>query len=110
MNDEKKLDMKKLVLERKADVICLLLGVALGIYFDWSIVEIIIFLVFIWSILWSIPSRFLVGPAIFFLALTPLLLMLDRKERAEEFAIYTYYFLAMAVIRGIIEVRKEKTD
>ncbi len=32
----------------------------------------------------------------------------DREARAEEFAVYVCYFLVMAVIRGVIEVRSEK--
>ncbi|OGI17709.1 MAG: hypothetical protein A3J63_02865 [Candidatus Moranbacteria bacterium RIFCSPHIGHO2_02_FULL_40_12b] len=30
-----------------------------------------------------------------------------KNEKAEEFAIYAYYFLAMAVFMGIYEIRKD---
>lgn len=95
---------------RKLDMGFLLAGVLLGIFFSWNIVEIAIFAVFIWSIIGPIASRHLAWPALFFLAFTPILLTLGRKVQAEEFAIYAYYFLVMAVIRGIIEVRSESAD
>lgn len=92
--------------ERKLDAGFLLAGILLGVFFNWSIVEIAIFLVFIWSIIGPVPSRYLAWPALFFLSFTPILLMFGRNEQAETYAIYAYYFLVMAVIRGIIEVRK----
>ena len=98
------------ILRRKYDVACMVAGAFLGIWFDWTTVEILIFLVFLWSILGPITSRFLAIPALFFLVTVPVLLTLKRDDRAEEFAIYAYYFLVMAVIRAIIEVRKEEKE
>ncbi|MDP2838149.1 MAG: hypothetical protein Q8O53_02630 [Candidatus Moranbacteria bacterium] len=95
---------------RKLDIGLLGAGILMGISFNWNIVEIAIFLVFIWSIIGPIASRYLAWPAVFFLAFTPMLLFLGRKEQAEEFAIYAYYFMVMAVIRGVIEVRGEKEE
>lgn len=92
------------------DVGFLFVGIALGVFLDWNIVEIAIFAVFLWSILGPIPSRYLAWPALFFLSFTPILLVAGREERAEEFAVYAYYFLAMAVIRGIIEIRHEEGE
>lgn len=101
-------DVKDFVRRRKVDVGFLLVGIILGVLFGWNIVEIFIFAIFIWSILGPIPSRWLAGPALFFLSIVPILLALKREDQAEEYAIYAYYFLVMAVIRGIIEVRKEE--
>jgi hypothetical protein len=94
------------VRERKLDAGFLLAGILLGVFFNWNIVEIAIFLVFIWSIIGPIQSRYLAWPALFFLSFTPVLLAIGREEQAETYAIYAYYFLVMAVIRGIIEIRK----
>lgn len=102
--------IENFVKSRKLDVGILLIGVLLGIFFNWNIVEIAIFLVFIWSIIGPIPSRYLAWPTLFFLSFTPILLSLGRKEQAEEYAIYAYYFMVMAVIRGIIEIWREKKD
>lgn len=98
------------VRERKLDAGFLLVGILLGVFFNWNIVEIAIFLVFIWSIIGPIQSRYLALPALFFLSFTPVLLAIGRKEQAEIYAIYAYYFLVMAVIRGIIEVRNNKGE
>lgn len=100
-------DVMGFVIRRKYDVAFMIAGVFLGIWFNWTTVEILIFLVFLWSILGPIASRFLALPALFFLVTVPVLLTLKRDERAEEFAVYAYYFLVMAVIRAIIEVRNE---
>lgn len=103
---EKVLD--QYILSRKTDFLFVLAGVVLGVFFEWNIVEIAIFGVFIWSILGPIPSRYLAWPVLFFLAFTPVLLLANRETQAEEFAVYAYYFLVMAVIRGVIEVRQEE--
>ena len=106
--DKKQFDIKEFVVRRKMDVGFLLAGIVFGTLLNLDVIEIIFFAVFIWSIVGPIASRYLALPALFFLAFTPILLVLDREARAEEFAIYAYYFMVMAVIRGIIEVRNEK--
>lgn len=99
--------ISRVFIERKLDVGIMFVATLLGAYFEWNIVEIVIFLVFIWSIIGPIPSKFLAGPALFFLTFTPFLLAFGRKDQAEEFAVYAYYFLVMAVIRGIVEARED---
>jgi len=94
--------------ERKQDVFILLFGVLFGAFFEWDLVEIFIFLIFIWSLLGPLPSRVLAVPALFFLSATPLLLVFNREDQAELFAVYAYYFLVMAVIRAIFELRSEE--
>ncbi|MBI2439709.1 MAG: hypothetical protein HYV45_03885 [Candidatus Moranbacteria bacterium] len=109
MGSEEKLEgrVRHFVISRKVDIVLPVLGAVLGVYFDWTMVEIIIFLIFIWSLIGPIPSRLLAGAALLFLLFTPILHLLKRPERAEEFAVYAYYFIVMAVIRGIIEIRGE---
>lgn len=104
---EEKIKFEINLTRKKLHIGIVLVGMALGIYLNWNIAEVIFFGIFIWSILEYVPSRILAIPAIFFLAIAPFLLILDRKERAEEFAIYAYYFLVMAVLAGIYEIRKE---
>ena len=107
-NEKKEFDITDFLKRRKGEILFLVLGLFLGIYFDWAAVQILIFLIFLWSLLGPIASRYLAATALFFLVLTPVLLLLKRTERAEDFAIYAYYFLVMAVIRGIMEIREEK--
>lgn len=99
----------KLLNKTTLNVLIFCLAIGMGVYFDWKIMEIIIFLIFIGIILHPISSRILAVPALFFLVLTPIFLVLKNDPRAEQMAIYAYYFLIMAVIMGIYEVRKEKT-
>src|SRR3990167_2654413 len=107
MVEQKEGTIEQLIRERGMDSGFLLAGIVLGVFLDWNIVEIAIFAIFLWSILGPIQSRYLAWPALFFLAFTPILLVVGREVRAEEFAIYAYYFLVMAVIRGIFEIRAE---
>ncbi len=102
--------VKSFLVLKKVDIGLLLLGAVLGVYFNWTMLEIIIFLIFIWSLVGPITSRLLAGVALFFLAFTPILHLLKRPERAEEFAVYAYYFIVMAVLRVIIEMRKEEKE
>lgn len=107
--DEGVLNWREWDIRDRIDVAMLFAAVLLGIFFDWGIPEVIIFAIFVGIILRPISSRYLALPALFFLSFTPILLVLDREKRAEEFAVYAYYFLVMAVIRGIIEVRSEES-
>lgn len=104
---EEKFELKPHLTRRNLHIAITFAALALGIFLDWNIVEVLIFGVFIWSILEYIPSRLLAIPALFFLSATPFLLILERKERAEEFAIYAYYFLVMTVIMGVREVNNK---
>ncbi len=109
-HSEEQFDMKTFASHRKADVGLVLVGIIFGTFLDWGVLEIIFFAVFIWSFLGPIAARLLALPAFFFLFFSPALLIMGRADRAEEFAIYAYYFLAMAVIRGIIEIRSEPAE
>lgn len=96
--------------KRNLDIFFLIVGAVVGAFFNWTIVEISIFLIFLWSFLGPLTSRFLMSCALLFLPFMPVFLLLKKPERAEEFSIYMYYFLVMAAIQGIIEVRNENKD
>ncbi|MFC1608611.1 hypothetical protein ACFL2R_00555 [Patescibacteria group bacterium] len=85
-------------------VVAILIGVLLG----WTDMEILIFTVFIGIILRPVSSRYLAIPAVCFLVLSMLMMILNNESRADEFAIYTYYFLIMAVVMGFYEIRRER--
>lgn len=108
--EAKKFDPRVFVKKRKGDIGLLLAGIVFATFLNWDVVEIIIFAVFIWSIVGPIASRYLALPALFFLSFAPILLAMKREERAEEFAIYAYYFLGMMVIRAIVEIRSGKEN
>lgn len=101
-------EIKKMTAQKGLNIFLLLLAVILGGYFQWGIMNTLIFLIFIGIILRPVSSRIMAFPALFFLVLTPFALILKQDLLAENFAIYAYYFLIMAVIMGIREVRSEK--
>lgn len=109
-SEKRELDAYAFFRKRKGELFFLLAGLFIGIYFDWTSAQILIFLIFLWSFLGPIASRYLAVVALFFLCLTPVLLIFKRAERAEDFAIYAYYFLVMAVIRAIVESRNEENE
>lgn len=108
------MELKKWFKNNKVFIGFILLTIIIGVFLNWGNIEIIIFAIFIGIIIKPVPSRYLAIPALFFLIFIPFLLIAGREERAEEFAIYTYYFLILAVIMGVYELIKEnkkiKTD
>jgi len=101
---------KRFFRERKKDAFFLVASVFLGVFLEWDIVEIAIFSLLVWAIIGPISMRILAGVALFFLSIVPFLLVLDREEQAEQYAVYAYYFLVIAVIRGIADLRNEKKE
>jgi hypothetical protein len=103
-----KINLRKLFSESGKDLALVLAAVLLGVFYDWTNMEIIIFGLFVAAIIKPIPTRFFAFWALFFLALTPMLIFLERRERAEELAVYAYYFLVLAVMMGVFEIRQKK--
>jgi len=99
--------LKKILTKRNIDVFIIAIAVFVGAYFDWKIIGIVIFVIFIWTILNPIPSRYLALPVLPLLFLTPFFIIFKKPELAERSSIYAYYFLIMTVMMGIYELRKE---
>ena len=93
---------------KRIELVFLGVAVLIGVFLGWTNVEIVIFTMFVGSILSPISSRCLAIPALFFLVLSALMAIPGDKERADEFAVYAYYFLIMAVVMGFYEIRKER--
>lgn len=100
------MNLKEWMNKNKVFLGFILTAIILGIFLDWKNMEVIIFAIFIGIIIKPISSRYLAAPALFFLIFIPFLLIFDKEDRAEEFAIYVYYFLIMSVFMGIYEVIK----
>jgi len=107
MYNEKNIDS---IIVNKLDVAFLLVAAALGAYLNWEIVDILIFVVFIGSILHPISSRYFILFALVFLFLVSFLLIIGNEQRAEEYVIYAYYFLLMTGVMKIYELRRNKWD
>jgi hypothetical protein len=103
-------EMKKMTPKKIINIAIFLVALGMGIYFQWGIMNTLIFLIFIGIILRPVSSRIMALPALFFLILTPFALILEQDLVAENLAIYAYYFLIMATIMGIREVRQEDKE
>jgi len=101
-------ELKKITPKKVLNFCFLLAALGMGIYFQWGIMGTLIFIIFIGTILRPVSSRIMAVPALFFLVLTPFALIAKQDVIAENLAIWAYYFLIMATIMGIYEVRQEK--
>lgn len=95
--------------KKTINAIFLAASIGMGIYFQWSWLDTAFFAIFIWIIIRPLPSRFFASAAIALLAATPFFLMAQKKDIAEQVAIYAYYFLIFTVMMAIRELRAEKT-
>ncbi|MFC1644676.1 hypothetical protein ACFL08_01460 [Patescibacteria group bacterium] len=94
--------------KNKVDLTFLSGAILVGIFLGWNNMEVLIFTVFVGIILRPVSSRYLAIPALFFLVLAVFMMILGNVKRADEFAIYVYYFLIMAVVMGVYEIRMEE--
>ncbi len=80
---------------------CVAVGIAvvMGLVFSWDITQIIVYCVFILTLLLRVPVRKVaVGAAAMFCA-SAFLLLISRDAQAEDYAVYTYYTLLALVLR-----------
>jgi hypothetical protein len=91
---------------RGLDLFFLIAAIGLGLFLGWDYWEAAIFGVFVWSLLGPLESQKLAWGALIFMIISAGFLMSGRESRAEEFALYAYYFLVMTVIRAVLETRK----
>ena len=76
--------------------------------FDFTFFGTLILAYFGLALLWNITSRVSASLALFFLATTPILLILENDTLAETFAIYAYYFLVITVFGEIVDLKRKK--
>jgi len=84
------------------DYAIITLSLLLSFYLKWEMQSVIEFSFVIWLILKPIPSKLLSKIALCFLAFVPFLIV-HRADRAEQFAIFAYYFLVLTIIMVVIE-------
>jgi len=108
ISEVKSWELKKITPKKVLNICIILLALGMGIYFQWGAMGTLIFVIFIGTILRPVSSRILAFPALFFLILTPIALITKRDLIAENLAIWAYYFLILATIMGIREVRQDK--
>ena len=85
------------------DYAIITLSLLLSFYLKWEMQSVIEFSFVIWLILKPIPSKLLSKIALCFLAFVPFFLIVHRADRAEQFAIFAYYFLVLTIIMVVIE-------
>ena len=101
-------DLNRYLTKKYFDYGLTLLSILLGFFLNWEIQNILVFSFVIWIILNPIASRILARIALYCLAFIPLLLLINRVDRAEQLAILAYYFLILTIITGMIEFKKEQ--
>lgn len=86
----------------------LLLSLGMGIYFQWEIVNLIFFLLFVVLILHPVASRFAAFGAIGFLVVTAILLAVKQSDWAETCAIWAYYLMIFTAMLSFFELHEEE--
>jgi len=92
------------------DYFLVVFSLLLGFYLKWDILNVIIFSFIIWIILNPISSRILARMSLCGLVFVPLLLIFHRDDIAEQFAVFSYYFLVLTLIAMIIEFKKKQAN
>lgn len=98
-------ESEKIIGSRKriTDIAIILIAMVIGSYFGWNIAGVVIFCFFLWIILNPMPSRYLGLGSLLCIMITPILILLERRDQAEQLAVYAYYFLVFAVIMELHE-------
>lgn len=102
------MSQKNVLFRIAVEILIMFLAAWMGFHLAWAVWDIALFVFFIGIILRPISSRIPAGGALFFLALTPFFLIAEKKEMAEQLAIYAYYFLVMTVMMGVYEIKREE--
>lgn len=104
----KKFDFQSFLKEEYFNYLVLTFTLIFGIYLNWSLKEIggLLFLVYV--MLWEPKSEKLAKGALYALALVPILLILRRETRAEEFAKIAYILLSFTILMAFWEMKKQK--
>lgn len=105
-----KIIREKILTKSMLNYLILAIGLAMGIYFKWQILDIIVYLIFLRMILIPFPSKYPAFVTLIFLITTPILLIAKKNDWAEQVAVYAYYFMVMTVLMIIYESRKEREE
>ena len=95
--------------KRYLDYLIVAFSPLLGLYLKWEMQNVLMFSFVIWIILNPVSSQFFAKITLCFLVFVPLLLIGNRDDQAEQFAIFTFYFLVLTVVSAIIEFKKKQT-
>ncbi len=98
--------IKKNVISRKLQTVLLIIALILMIIWKQDAEAIILWMLFLSFLLYEWENRIIAGLALFSLASCPFLLIYKKEDLAEIMAIYAYYFLVMAVVLQIVELKR----
>lgn len=90
--------------------VLILIFVALLLIWQFSLEAIFLLPLFLAFVLYAWDSRIIATGALVSLASCPILLLAKQDARAEQMAVYAYYFLVMTVVLQITEFRREGKD
>lgn len=93
--------------QRIINIVFLFIALAMGIHLKLTVWDILTLLIFTGVILNPVSSKIIAIPALFLLIFSPLALIFKKIYLSEQLAIYAYYFLILAVIMGIYELKKD---
>jgi len=99
----------KIALEkRNIDIAIAILAYTLVSYLNWSTLSSVFFVLFVWFILNPIKAEIALKISILSLAVTPFLLLVNRKPNAETLAQISFFFLVISAM-SLLKSKKNKT-
>lgn len=98
-----KIDYHILLSKKYLDYFFICISILLGCYLNWSYPQIGFFVLMVWLVLRPVKSHILAKISFVALILVPILLILRRHEKAEDFAVTAFIFLFFSVVMTIYE-------
>lgn len=104
----KDINISQYLTKKYFDYCLVVFSLLLGFYLRWDSGNIALFTFVIFIILNPISSQVLAKIALFFLFFMPMLLIIGRDTRAEQFATFAYIFLVLTAITALVEHKSER--
>lgn len=98
------------IARKKLQTILLAVILILMIMWKRDAETVILWMLFFSFLLYDWENRIIAGLALVFLASCPFLLIYKKEALAEIMAIYAYYFLVMAVVLQIVELKRHPEE
>lgn len=101
-------EVKKYLNRRYLDYFLLAFSLFLGLYLDWDITNILIFVFVIWQILYPLSRLTLSKISLVLIALLPVLFFLKEEDLTEKLAILVFCLLSLTFAMTISERLKTR--
>jgi len=97
--------LDKIITKRSIDLIILFFAVIISVYLNWSLKDIVFFMVIVWLILNPVSSQLAAKFGLLSLIFSSLFIWFGRNERSDSFAIMGYGLITLSFVMAVYELR-----